>query len=177
MLYRLVNRQDEAVAVLRLNILFIFHRHVGVIRIFSRDHAPVLALQIFLILRFQAGEALVVAAHKPNDMRSKIVVWIIPFRVVQNGYVLAQLVIAHKFANLIRHVLFHPTRDHVVSGIFCKRIFHSLLLNPQNGRKTIQNNLPYFFILNNRGRKHNFVRRRADGERLVIAVVNRAALG
>ena len=73
-----VDCQNKAVPLLGIIRGLILIGHIVLCAVFSRDNATGRAGQLLVILKLQAGAALVIRSGESNDRGGKIIVWIIP---------------------------------------------------------------------------------------------------
>ena len=124
MLDRLVNRQHQAVSILCLYLLFIIKRHLRPVCILRRYQPAGCSRQAFIILVFYAGKALVVAACKPDQRRSKRSIWIVPFIVLNQvdytGNIVFFVQLIYKFQDFVSDVAFNlPLHYHIIRPFLC----------------------------------------------------------
>ncbi len=97
MLHNFINRQDKAVAVFRLNFLFILKRHIGSHGIFRFNQPAVRPRQFIVVLCLHSGKALIVRSCKTQNGGRKSPIAIIPFIILHQANFIRQFVIIFKF--------------------------------------------------------------------------------
>ena len=136
MLNHLVDGQHKVVAVLRFVIHFVIKGHFLALGVGRSNRPAGHAGQILIVFRLDAGQSLVIWAHKPQHLSGEIAEGIIPLGVrrhVDTGdfrlfflsffpvFVVGLyffVVLFFECPHLVGDFLFHPPGDHLVSGIF-----------------------------------------------------------
>ena len=171
-----IDGQHQAVAILRVIILFIFIQHIFATGIFLRHHQASSALQLLFIQRLNAVQTHIVAAYKTNDLAGQGAEGVIAFAVGHQIDAL-DLLFIDELPHLIRFVLFGLLLDHLVIGFHLIFFFADVLrVYIQNFSQRLCNQILIALIFSNLvGRNENCLCRGGNGQRLPIGIINGAA--
>ena len=126
-LHRCVQRQHDVAAVLCFIILLVAVEHVIAGRILGGDHQARLAVQHVVIPGLQAVQAVIIRAHKADDLGGQGGIGVIALGIGDHVHAHNALVV-DEGADLIGHILLHPELEHLVLRVRALHLFQDALL-------------------------------------------------
>ena len=132
----LINRQDNRIAVLRIDVLVVIKGHFTVLRVLRAHQPPRLAAKLSIIGRLHPVGAHAVAVDHAQHLRCKRAVNIIAPRIRDKGNAITALILFNPLADGVAGVLVHTRLDILrLLGCVADLLQNSLVIEPQRLRQ------------------------------------------
>ena len=181
-----VQRQHNVASVLCFIVLLIAVEHVAARGILGGHHQARLAVQYVVIPGLQSIQAIIIRAHKADDLGGQRGIGVIALGIGDHIHAHNALVV-DEGADLIGHILLHPKLEYLILGVRALHFFQDALLvdlqdlrellchavlSPGNGIILVAESAVHF----QRGEKYRF-RRGGNGHDVAVAVIDRTPGG
>ena len=134
-LHGLVDREDQVVAVGRLDVLVVLERHVGADRVLRADHAAGRAGKHVVVLRLEAREALIVRAGEAEHRRGRRAVGIVALVILLQDDAAADFHLVDRRVDLIAQLRLDLALDVDKITLLVRLLEHVVVVEAENLRK------------------------------------------